>query len=242
MGDFMSQITEILTNGIAKITFNGFNNGLLLLFSKGIWGIFYLALIFAVCVVFGKSTSGLNRKSQDKKSAVLQIVAGIILFFAPFAPNMISNPVWITYRTMFIPLIGIYIILDVLFSKITVKAVQTVILTTLLFIFIVSGINEYDTYKRNFELDSAIVTKVCDLLPEEVTEGSQNVAILLDELPCASQVSFYKDHVKSVFYTDWALTGAIREHLDNMKIKKVTPVYPDMTFDYSDCFVIDMRK
>lgn len=241
-GDFLSQLAEILTTGFAKITFNGFDQGLLLLFSKGIWGIFYLALIFAVCIIFGKFTAGHNEKTANKKNAILQVIAGFVLFIAPFAPNMISNPVWITYRTMFIPLIGIYLVLDVLFSKIKIKAIQTVILTSLMFIFIVSGINEYDTYKRNFELESALITKVCEQLPEEVKNGSQNAAILLDELPCVSQVSFYKDHVKSVFYTDWALTGAVREHLDNMNIKKVTPVYPDMTFDYSDCFVVDMRK
>ena len=238
----MSQLLEILTKGVFNITVRGFQSGLKLILTKGVFGAVYLFAIFAVCIVLGRFNAGYNTKSPSGRKAVLQIAAGIILFFSPFAPNLIASPVWITYRTMFIPLIGIYLILDIIFSKIARKSVQTILLTSLLFIFIVSGINEYDTYKRNYELDNALIKKVCSLLPEDVLCGTREAAVLLDTTPQAAQVSFYKDHVKSVFYSDWSLTGAIREELDNMHIKKVTPVFPDMTKDYSDCFIIDMRK
>lgn len=241
-GDFLSQVWEIMTKGTFNVSIRGFSSGLYLLFSKGIIGLIYLAVIFAICIIFGRFTAGYEIKNSKKRKGFFQIVLGIILFISPFAPNLIVSPVWITYRTMFIPLIGIYIILDVIFTRITHKSVQTILLTSFLFIFIVSGINEYDTYKRTAELDSTLVKKVCSYLPEDVLCGNLETAVLLDEIPQVSQVSYYKDHVKSVFYTDWSLTGAVREELKNINIKKVTPVFPDMTFDYSDCFVIDMRK
>lgn len=133
-------------------------------------------------------------------------------------------------------------IFDIIFFKIKAKSVQTVLLTSLMFIFIVSGINEYDTYKRNAELDDALVKKVCSAIDNDVKCGKREAVVLLDFLPEVPQVSFYKDHVKSVFYSDWSLTGAVREELKNINIKKVTPVFPDMTFDYSDCFVVDLRS
>jgi len=239
--EFLYQLSEIITNGVFNITVRGFESGFKLILSKGIFGAVYLFAIFAVCIIFGRFNAGYNIKSPSGKMALLQIAAGIILFFSPFAPNLIVSPVWITYRTMFIPLIGIYLILDIIFSKIARKSVQTILLTSLLFIFIVSGINEYDTYKRNSELDNALVKRVCSALPEEVLNGTGEAVVLLDKVPQTEQVSFYKDHVKSVFYSDWSLTGAVREELDNLRIKKVTPVFPDMTAYYSDCFIIDMR-
>jgi len=240
--DFFSQLIEITIKGTANVTLRGFSSGLRVLFSKGFVGILYIVAILFLCTVLGRCTAGTTIKSPDKKRIVLQLFAGIIMFFAPFAPNMIVSPVWLTYRTMFIPFIGLYLIFDVLFAKIARKSIQTIILTSILFIFIVSGINEYDTYKHMHELDSAMIKTVCNELPDDVLEGQRNAAILLDDVPNVPQVSFYKDHVKSVFYTDWSLTGAVRSEMKNMKIKKVTPVYPDMTFDYSDCFVIDLRS
>lgn len=240
--DFFSQLAEITANGMGILTFKGFSDGISLLFAKGILGILYLIAILFLCTLIGRFTAGLKIDNPCKKRTVIQICAGIVLFFAPFAPNMIADPLWITYRTMFIPLIGLYLIADAMFMKIKQKSIQTILLTSLMFIFIISGINEYDTYKRTYELDSAMIKVVCHELPDDVLDGSKNAAVLLDDVPCVSQTSYYKDHVKSVFYTDWSLTGAVREEMKNMNIKKVTPVYPDMTFDYSDCFVIDLRS
>lgn len=240
--DFFSQLFRIMTKEIFSVTVRGFASGLSLLFSKGILGILYIAAVFMLCIITGRLTAGTEIKKHGKKMLVLQLTCGIVLFFAPFAPNMVSSPVWITYRTMFIPFVGLYLILDVLFSKIPRKSVQTVILTSLMFIFIISGINEYDTYKRTSELDGALVKKICALLPDDVKEGKRDAVVLLESVPEVPQVSFYKDHVKNVFHAEWSLRGAVRAELKNVKIKKVTPVYPDMTFDYSDCFIIDLRN
>ena len=240
--DFLTQLMEILTKGSFNVTIRGFSSGLKLILSKGFFGLVYFILILCVCIFLGRFTAGSESKLPSGKRAFFQIASGFILFFSAFAPNLIVSPVWITYRTMFIPLIGLYMIFDIIFFKIKAKSVQTVLLTSLMFIFIVSGINEYDTYKRNAELDDALVKKVCYAIDDDVKCGKREAVVLLDFLPEVPQVSFYKDHVKSVFYSDWSLTGAVREELKNINIKKVTPVFPDMTFDYSDCFVVDLRS
>lgn len=240
LGEFFTQLAEIMINGFFSLTIQGFKDGLLVLFGKGLWGIINLILIFAGCIIIGSLFSAERKESITKAQLFFQIAAGIILFFAPFAPNLIAKPVWITYRTMFVPLIGLYLIFDVLFLSISKKSVQTILLMVLLFIFTVSSVNEYDTYKRTNELDSKLLSKICFQLDESVLSGEKEVAVLLKSPPSVRQTSYYKDHVKTVFYDDWALTGAVRAHLKNINIKKVTPVYPDTNFDYSDCFVVDL--
>lgn len=240
--DFFLQLFEILKSCVVEITLGGFSGGLSLLFSKGAAGVLYIAAVFSVCLFAGRLMAKSTPLPPCRKELLLRLAAGLLLFFAPFAPNMISMPVWITYRTMFIPMLGLYIIFDALFSKAGKKAVQAILLSSLMFIFIISGINEYDTYRRMSQTDRALVRVVCSQLSDDVTEGRCNAIVLLDSVPEIPQVSFYKDHVKSVFYTDWSLTGAVRAELKNMKIKKVTPVFADMTFECSDCFVVDLRK
>ena len=239
--DFLNQLFEIMTNGIFRLTTEGFSKGLLVLFGKGIFGILYLLIIFTVCVLFGYIFSTSKEILPQRGKTKHLILIGILLFASAFAPNMVTSPVWITYRTMFTAMIGIYLICDILFSKIESKSVKTIILMILLFIFTISSINEYDTYKRTHELDTTLLSQICDTLPEDVMLGERDVAILLDEAPHAVQVSYYKDHVKTAFHHDWSLTGAVRAYTRNIRIKKVTPVYPDTDFDYSDCYVIDLR-
>ena len=65
--------------------------------------------------------------------------------------------------------------------------------------------------------------------------------MLLDAQPTVKQVSYFKDHVKCSFHEDWALTGALRAYSKRITIKKVTPVYPESDYDYSECFVVDLR-
>ncbi|MBR2499523.1 MAG: glucosyltransferase domain-containing protein [Clostridia bacterium] len=239
--DFLNQLFEIMTSGIFRLTTCGFSKGLGVLFGKGICGILYLFVIFAVCVLFGYLFSISKERLPQKSNTKYLVLIGMVIFSSAFAPNMITEPVWITYRTMFIAMIGIYLICDVLFSKIANKSLKTIILMVLLFIFTISSINEYDTYKRTHELDITLLNEICETLPDDVLCGEKETAILLDEVPRALQVSYYKDHVKTVFHHDWSLTGAVRAYTRNIRIKKVTPVYPDTDFDYSDCYVIDLR-
>lgn len=239
--DFLTQLKEISLNGIPSIIIKGFSSGLLLLFKKGVLGILYVAVMCAICVIAGRLTAGTEIKKPNKNTIIFQIAVGVILFIAPFAPNMITSPVWITYRTMFIPFVGAYLILDVIFAKLPKKSIQAIILSSFMFIFMVSGINEYDTYKRTSELDKALIQKICMKLSDDAKEGKCDVAVLLDAPPEIEQVDFYKDHVKNLFYADWSLTGGVRAELKNMKIRLVTPVYPDTDFDYSDCCIVDLR-
>lgn len=240
-GDFLSQLFEILTKGVYKLTVNGFSEGLLVLISKGIIGIIYIFAIFLLCILLGKTFSSCNSKKINRNSFIFRITLGVVLFLAPFIPNLMSSPVWITYRTMFIPLVGLYIIFDTLFYAISQKSVQTILLMVFMFMFTVSSVNEYDTFRRTHELDQKLLSAISEKLPESVLKGEREAAVLLDEMPSSKQVSLYKDHVKCTFHEDWALTGALRAYNKAITIKKVTPVYPESDFDYSECFVIDMR-
>lgn len=240
-GDFLSQLFEIMTKGVYNLTINGFSEGLFVLISKGIIGIIYIFAVFLLCILLGKTFLSSELKKINRNSFIFLNLLGVVLFLAPFVPNLMSSPVWITYRTMFIPLVGLYIIFDTLFFAISQKSVQTILLMVFMFMFTISSVNEYDTYKRTFELDQMLLSAISEKLPESVLKGEKEAAVLLDEMPSSKQVSLYKDHVKCAFQEDWALTGALRAYNKAITIKKVTPVYPDSDFDYSECIVIDLR-
>ena len=88
-----------------------------------------------------------------------------------------------------------------------------------------SCVNEVHTYKAVSELDGQIVNEVLQHLDDEVLAGKKETVLVLSQEVITPQTSFYKDHVKSVFYADWAVTGAVRACARNIKIKTITPVY-----------------
>lgn len=66
---------------------------------------------------------------------------------------------------------------------------------------------------------------IASALDEEVLQGEKDAVLVLPHEIVIPQTSYYKDHVKSVASSDWAITGAVRAKTRNNQIPYITPVY-----------------
>lgn len=67
----------------------------------------------------------------------------------------------------------------------------------------------------------------CVIIPEEIT---------------TEQNAFYKDHVKSVFDSDWALTGAIRARMQSLAPQYIKPVLSGTDPDADGMQIIELTE
>lgn len=225
LGHFFSQLGEIMQAGSYQTTIKGFGEGLGILFQSGAMGILCL-----LCIAFTGMMLGLLifNHQADRRGWKALLICGIILFFLPLTPHILVPNVWLTYRVVFVSFVGLALVLEAVFALIvrnrTAAAIQAVFLSVVMVLFGVANVNEYDTYRRVSQDDQVKLDKVIEKLDDGVKSGEKEAVIVLSQEPVLAQVSFYKDHVKSVFDSDWALTGAIRAQSKNVAIKKVTPV------------------
>lgn len=215
-----SQFFEILIKGGILTTAKGALSGTKLMCESlsGLIRLLIIVLISLLCAYLSK-----NEEFKAPKKCIL---FGIALTFLPLAPNVLTTDVWLTYRSVVPCFIGLVLLSAPLFVKIFKKTtVRFTVIFAIILIFMCANVNELDTYRRVHEADSALVTEICEQLDDDVLSGEKETIVVLKEEIITPQVSYYKDHVKSVFSSDWALTGAIRAKCRNVKIKMVTPVY-----------------
>lgn len=203
-------------------TFVGFVQGIKLLFSTGFWGIVIFILITAVCCFISRLVKDDKPVSKQKKLCLFS--CGIILFFAPLMPNALTADVWITNRSLFVSFIGFALILEGFWYLFHKKQLKKLIIFFIAFLFITASLNEYDTYRRVSENDQKLLDEIILQMDEAVLSGEKNLQIILPEEVIIPQNAFFKDHIKSIFDSDWALTGALRARTKNLKIHYAEPV------------------
>ena len=238
--ELFSQGLYIFTAGLFRTTITGLRDGLTTLFSGGVWGIFILILIVLVsvlCAYFGKTQNITCPKMR------YCIPIGLSLAVLPLVTHILVEDVWLTYRSILICLPGICVMLAPLFSfLLKKKTLSAACIGLLTFVLLVGCANELSTYKTVSEGDAKLVSALAKCLDEEVLSGEKETILVLEEEILYPQTSPYKDHVKSVFYTDWSLTGAVRCATKNLKIKTVTPVYSLENTDTAGKQILYMDK
>ena len=221
LSEFLRQFADIFTVQSAKIIFAGFVEGLRLTFSSPSGFVLLLCILglASLCAHFGK-------KLPFNVQVLPCILLGLALIFLPLLPNILTDVVWLTLRNITVCLIGLVLVSCGILSPVLKKAwVRSALIFLLVFLFSVGNICELDTYRRVSDTDNLLVNEICQQLDEEVLAGNKNTLVVLENEIISPQVCYYKDHVKSVFDSDWALTGAVRANLKNIKIKMITPVY-----------------
>ncbi len=214
------QFWDIFTRGLIETTFVGFKDGLVRLYELGA-----SSLITAVCfLIFSGFIAYLSSKlpfCADKKYCV---PVGILLTIVPLLPYVFIGDVWLTYRSVFVCLFGLILLTAPLDAfLIRTPLLRAVCVFLLVFVYAIGGVNELLTYKEVYETDNELLTAIVGHLDEDVRTGKKEAVIVLEEEIVIPQTSYFKDHVKSVFDSDWALTGAVRATAKNLDIKKVTP-------------------
>ncbi len=221
--ELVRQLCEIFALFFDAIVL-GSLSGIKLLWSKGFWGIllFFVISLVSLCMLFFSK----RKEKQSRKKSLCLLIFGVILFFAPLAPNAMAEYPWLTNRSMFTSIVGMALILEPLFSLIKNRTARAAILCTIAFLFMTATVNEYDVYKRTNALDSQLLDQVISQMDEDAKNGERKVCVLLEKEVKVPQNAFYKDHVKSVFDSDWALTGGIRARMESTKVKYVCPILP----------------
>ncbi len=218
---FMTQFFEIIVKGGFNTICRGAYQGILIMISDyfGLIRLILAVVISAVCAYFGA-------KSDFRANAKICIPIGLVLIFLPFIPNILVSDVWLTFRSIVPCFIGLVLVSAPLFSKLLKKKnIRIGVLFVMVLVFLIANVNELDTYRRVNATDGLYLSKICKKLDDGVLSGNKNTFVVLDEQIITPQVSYYKDHVKSVISSDWALTGAIRAKCKNINIKTVTPVF-----------------
>lgn len=219
--ELLRQYAEIIVKGGGLTTVKGAISGFLIAVSSP-WGI--VTLVLAVLISFACGYFG--GKLEFRAKAKFCIPFGILLIILPLVPNILSSEVWLTYRSVVVSFFGLVLVSAPLFVLILKKQkVRIVVIFLMVLMFSLGNINELDTYRRVHETDRKLVAEITRKLDDEVLSGSKETIVVIPEEIVTPQVSYYKDHVKSVFDSDWALTGAVRAKARNIKIKMITPVF-----------------
>ena len=94
-------------------------------------------------------------------------------------------------------------------------------------VYLTASVSEVNTYKTVHETDTKITNEIANVVDENVKCGNYPAVIVLPHDVVIPQPSFYKDHVKSVYYADWAATGAIRATMKNNLVTIIPCLSPD---------------
>lgn len=234
IGALFTQLGEVFALTYHR-TVSGCIHGLKVLFTNGVWGLFVLLCIFFMAFLFSRRK--IRRHKKTLMENLLWAGCGLILFFAPLLPNLIVSEVWITNRSLFLPLIGLCFILEPLFTSLYKKP-QKIIVFVMTFLCLTASVNEYDVYRRVHTQDIKLLDTVISQMSEEAKEGTQNVTVVLSKEVVTPQNAYYKDHVKSVFDSDWALTGAIRARMKSLAPKLIQPVIDGTEYNTDNMQVI----
>lgn len=232
--EMLRQVGEIFSLTYERVIL-GCRDGIQVLCGSGLWGIFILLLIIfaAFCLCLQRE----ERKKKNTSHVLLFETAGLILFLAPLIPNLLTEDIWITNRSMFFPLIGLALMAEPLFGLLRGR-VKKAALFVMAFVFITAGVNEYDVFRRVHLQDEQLLDAVVEQMSPEAKAGQQKVIVVLSEEVKTEQNAYYKDHVKSVFDSDWALTGAVRARLQDLSPRSVQPVLAGDDFEAEDAQVI----
>ncbi len=213
------QFIEIIVGGGIKTTLGGAKEGLYLAIYSPIPAI-AIIVVSACCGYFGA-------KAPLMAKAKYCIPIGLGFTFLPLVPNLLTDTVWLTYRSIVPSLFGLVIIsASILGILLKNSRVRGIVIFVMVFIFMLGNLSELNTYKNVYEKDDVLVSEIARQLDDDVLSGNKETIVVFSEafLKPVPQVSYYKDHVKSVCDSDWALTGAVRAKTRNINIKMITPV------------------
>ncbi|MBR5237032.1 MAG: glucosyltransferase domain-containing protein [Clostridia bacterium] len=230
LGEILSQTFDAVIKGSVE--------GCKILVSHGLWGILLLCTALIIAFFLCRCESRQIQKSKILRLSM--ICCGILLFFAPLVPNLLVSEVWLTHRSLFVSFIGLALLVEPLFSLFK-KTWRQALLFAVAFLFITAGVNEYDVYRRVHEQDRHLLKQVVSQMNEEAKSGGCDVVVLLPKSVETAQNTMYKDHVKSVFDSDWALTGAVRAEMESLLPRRIVPVLPGETYETQGVCVVELH-
>lgn len=234
--EFFVQLKEIITSGFFTLSIRAFGVGLGEMFcGKATYALLFFAIVaVASAFLFIKEK---NTKKSKEAYPAFALVFALVLIIAPLLVNFLSEEMWLTYRSIGFSIVGLALFCDRIFVYLKSRRLCAWVSFFLAVFFCVGSVGEHSLYKEVSEKDVALCKMIYENTDESVRRGEKE-AICVLPYEIKQDGVFYKDHIKSVFSSDWALTGAVRAVGENIKIKKVTPIVCGETFSKENVYVI----
>lgn len=175
-----------------------------------------LFLLILLCVAIFYLYRSHCTKDENKRFW-RKLILGAILFVVPFLPFLVLETSYIAMRNMYLPFLGLAIVLEVIFDLIlklvknekACNILKTSVCGFLMIVFVISNIDGTNNYKKVNELDTKVVEQLVEVVPEDAFENGETISINYD----VDELNKYKNlsnFVESVIESDWATMGKIQ--------------------------------
>lgn len=206
---------------------DGFAKGMGLVLSDG--GYLFLGMVILLSIaVFPMAFH--EPSSTGLKRNMLLLVAGVILFLAPFAPFYPIKLIWITNRNLFPSFLGLGLVVDglinILAGRGPLRILKGALVCATVFILLISNVYELSYYRNLGRTDAEIVAKL-GAMPLDEFFNKGRPLVLLNTKPYYEKTLSVR--ISNCTGTDWALLGAINVQLPGKKATSAY-VFPDQGY------------
>ncbi len=225
-GEIAAEIGSFITKTAPAIFTSSLLNG----FSKlAGTGIFYMAAIAAVSILFGVFAGSRHGKSQN---AVISLIVGLILTAAGIILCFMLDNMRITIRMLYAAVPGAALVINSLLSLILWekpgKIIYGVICAALAFIFTVAGIGEIAEYRDTGQRDVAIAAELLknEDFGAELEKPETHLWLFGSPVYYSDDEDVqYYEHIKASAENSAALTGSLIYYtgLDDMNAIVTAP-------------------
>ncbi len=206
--------------------------------------IFLLALIiyFIYYIYKTKAVKNVNKGFWKKLSF------GITLFIAPILPFVILENNYIAMRNMYMPFIGILIVVELLWDTILTKIenskiqniIGTIAVGIVLMLSVVANIDGVNNYKKVNDLDNKVTAQMIKVLPQEAFKSDKSISLNYN----ADALIEYKNlsnFVESSLEAEWIMLGKLQVVRKNVEVPKIYVNENSEVADYAVYFDDEMN-
>ena len=225
LGSIWEQVSAALGQFHWELLQNSFISGLQLLFTR--WW-YVLAIVPAALLL------ALTGKRDTINRSWRKAILAILLIAAPFAPYLILETSHISFRNVFLPFLGVAMLVDMAFSGAAARAAAGVMAA----VFLVCHVSELHDYRAVYLTDRAIAAQIVPF----VEDGSRPVYLVGAKDSYVPLNTYFHEHIHNVTQSDWALTGAVRSYAEDIGIRKVIPVPAGYTDFAENALILDIDE
>lgn len=199
----IDEIKTVFWQGFYELKINGFLRGMNVLKEK--WIVSILCVILSICA------SALRPKRKKAAKDIFVWFFALSIAIAPIMLLFITDGTYLSYRTAYISLIGIAIMLDRAAAHINIgKAASFGLAAFMLFVLSCGCISEMTDYRQTYINDRKICEQIASYIDESVVNGERKCVVRGAKRSYIKTNAEHTEHIISVTSSDWALTGAVR--------------------------------
>lgn len=212
----INELGNVLADCFVGLNANGFVRGLAVLKDK-LW--------LGLCIlVFSAALALLDKRmKKHKRNDWFVYLLSLVLMLAPLALLFITQDAALPYRTVYVSLIGMAILLDRVLSLVPVgERAGRVLVLVCIFCLSVACVSEMTDYRTTSLIDKKICTGIVRELDEKTISGEGECYLVGAKRAYTETNTQRGEHIISVTSSDWALTGAVRYYLGGY-VKRIIP-------------------